>query len=123
MTTPQDDLLDGELIASIADGTCVLFLGAGFTSAFSSVGGENVKTASELGESIVKSLIERLDGSSHVPARVIAVVQPGDGHGGGTAAVPAMVIHLHDELRLARRVHAGGDRRPVSGHEQAQRPS
>ena len=59
MTTPQDDLLDGELIASIADGTCVLFLGAGFTSAFSSVGGENVKTASELGESIVKSLIER----------------------------------------------------------------
>lgn len=72
MTTPQDDLLDGELIASIADGTCVLFLGAGFTSAFSSVGGENVKTASELGESIVKSLIERLDGSSHVPARVIA---------------------------------------------------
>lgn len=71
MAPLEDDPLDDELISSIADGTCVLFLGAGFTNAFSKVGGENVKTASELGEKIVRSLIDRLAGSEQRSERVV----------------------------------------------------
>ncbi|MCL2788067.1 MAG: SIR2 family protein [Micrococcales bacterium] len=59
---PSDISLDDELLSSIENGTCVLFLGAGFTNAFSLVGGEGVATASELGETIVDSLKLRLNG-------------------------------------------------------------
>jgi hypothetical protein len=78
---PQDDdPIDDELISSIADGTCVLFVGAGFTNAFSQIGGERVKNASALGAEIIRSLNGGQGVSADQAERIIAATStPGEG--------------------------------------------